>query len=67
MVEEQLEKLRQEKESRARDGAPTPPSPGTHFKHFLAMFRIRTHNGSFFGELLDLHPDPWVQNGTNWL
>jgi hypothetical protein len=29
MVEEQLEKLRQEKESRARDGAPTPPSPGT--------------------------------------
>lgn len=27
MVEEQLEKLRQEKESRARDGAPTPPSP----------------------------------------
>jgi len=28
MVEEQLEKLRQEKESRARDGAPTPPSPG---------------------------------------
>ena len=31
MVEEQLEKLKQEKESRARDGAPTPPSPGNLF------------------------------------
>jgi hypothetical protein len=30
MVEEQLEKLRQEKETRARDGAPTPPSPGMY-------------------------------------
>jgi hypothetical protein len=38
MVEEQLEKLRQEKESRARDGAPTPPSPGTQHSLIQLFF-----------------------------